>query len=417
MTRLPSGSFDPAPRLLRAAWVAPMTGAPMPDGAVVIDGGYIQAVGPARDLERSHPAAARHDLGSVVLMPGLVNAHTHLELSTFTPGPEPASFTHWLLRLMAQRKRVAVPEDVLRATRTGIAQCLRFGVTTVGDITSEPRLTRPVLRNSLLRAISYGEVRAMGTRRASLALSLAEAADTSQATDNLMIGVSPHAPYSVEVDGYRAAVNLAKARQVSLTTHLAESVDETAFLANHAGPLRRIWDWLGAWDENVPTFSGGPIRFAQSVGLLDLPALLAHVNYCDDAELDLLAKGRASVVYCPRTHAWFGHPPHRWREMLGRGINVAVGTDSCASSPDLNLVDDLRLLRRIAPEMAPLTIWQMATVRAARALGLERKVGSLARGMAADLVAFPVSGDDPLAEVLDQAVHPAGVWIAGQRQD
>src|SRR5207253_5134070 len=139
-------------------------------------------------------------------------------------------------------------------------------------------------------------------------------------------------------DGYRRCLAAAKYFGLTLATHLAETPHEEEFLASHAGPFRELWEFLGAWDEQVPTFAGGPIRYAQSLGLLDYPTLLAHVNYCDDAELALLARGRASVVYCPRTHAFFGHPPHRWREMLSRGINVAIGTDSCASSPDLNLL-------------------------------------------------------------------------------
>ena len=94
------------------------------------------------------------------------------------------------------------------------------------------------------------------------------------------------------------------------------------------GRCRRIWDRKGRWDDSVPYFDGGPIRLAKSLGLLDFPTLLAHVNYCDDSELALLAAGRSSIVWCPRTHDYFGHPPHRWRDMLAAGINVAIGTDS-----------------------------------------------------------------------------------------
>ena len=115
------------------------------------------------------------------------------------------------------------------------------------------------------------------------------------------------------------------------------------------------------------------------LGYLAYPkTLLAHVNYCEDDELQLLANGRASVVYCPRTHAYFGHPPHRWREMLAMGINVAVGTDSRGSSPNLNLVDDLRLLHRLAPEVSPERIWEMGTTHSATAIGCAESCGTLA---------------------------------------
>ena len=107
-----------------------------------------------------------------------------------------------------------------------------------------------------------------------------------------------------------------------LATHLAETPDEATFLADHTGPFRDLWSYIGAWDQDVPSFAGGAIRFAKATGLLDYPTLLAHVNYCDDAEMELLAQSKASVVYCPRTHAYFAHPPHRFREMLASGINV-----------------------------------------------------------------------------------------------
>src|SRR5262249_48887717 len=157
---------------------------------------------------------------------------------------------------------------------------------------------------------------------------------------------------TVDRGSYRQAIELARMKDIPFATHLAENAEEREFLLEHAGMFRQVWEKLGLWDENVVTHRGSPIEFADAVGLLQYPkSLLAHVNYCDDTEMEMLAEGNASVVYCPRTHAYFGHPPHHWREMLAGGINVAVGTDSCASSPDLNLVDELRLLRKIAPEI------------------------------------------------------------------
>jgi cytosine/adenosine deaminase-related metal-dependent hydrolase len=138
------------------------------------------------------------------------------------------------------------------------------------------------------------------------------------------------------------------------------------------------------------------------------------VNYCDDDELDILAGGKASVVYCPRTHRYFGHPPHRWREMLARGINVAVGTDSCASSPDLNLVDDLRLLHQIAPEVPAQALWEMATLRSAQAIAVTDQAGSISTGKQADFVVFPARSQDPLRAILESDIRPEAVWIAGE---
>src|SRR5439155_13121502 len=140
--------------------------------------------------------------------------------------------------------------------------------------------------------------------------------------------------------------------------------------------------------------------------------LLAHVNYCTDEELAVLARGRASIVYCPRTHAYFRHPPHRWRQMLARGINVAIGTDSCASSPDLNPLEDLRLVHQLAPDFPLEQLWQMITIRAAVALRLDDQIGSLAPGKAADFTIFPAQSNEPLQELLEGPIRSPDVWIA-----
>jgi cytosine/adenosine deaminase-related metal-dependent hydrolase len=340
-----------------------------------------------------------------------------LELSDCQPGPRPAGgFAAWLVGML-QRTRIA-PEEMERAVTgavaVGIRQCLRFGITTVGDISRQCRLTRSLLRQSRLRVVSFGEVQAMAQRRGLLEERLAIAADETMAGPRLSIGITPHAPYSVEPDGYRRCLQTARDRRLPLATHLAETKDEATFLASHAGPLRELWDQWLTWDDSVPKFIGGPIRLARDLGLLDYPTLLAHVNYCDDEELDILAAGKASVVYCPRTHEFFGHPPHRWREMRRRGINVAVGTDSCASSPDLNLVEELRLLHRLTPEEPVEKLWELATTRAARALGLP-DAGAIRVGDSADLVTFACSMGDPLREILEGTCVPSSVWIEGNR--
>lgn len=411
-----------APVLLRAAWVAPIDQPPIPNGAVLIGNGRIAAVGPFREVSAHASRARPHDVGDAVILPGLVNAHTHLELTHFARTDPPAGgFVGWVLalreRVMAEiAARGGDAGAVLDAAASaGVAQCRRFGVTCVGDIALNAPTVRAVLRRERLGAVSYGEVVGMAGRSAQLEPLLAAATDRSLEGEHLRCGIEPHAPYSLDLAGYRRCVEVARQFGFPVATHLAETPDEAEFLARHSGRFRDLWKALGAWTDGVSRFAGGPIRAMQSVGLLDLPnALLAHVNYCDDAELDLLARGRASVVYCPRTHAWFRHPPHRWREMLARGINVAVGTDSCASSPDLNLVDDLRLVHQLAPEVAPDALWPLATINAARALGVERDVGTITAGKSADLAIFPTRGDDPLRHVLENPVLPSEAWAAGR---
>jgi cytosine/adenosine deaminase-related metal-dependent hydrolase len=396
--------------IVRAEWIAPMDAPMIRDGAVAFEGDRILDVGAADAIERRYPRAAVDDIGAAVLLPGLVNAHTHLELSNCRAGERPpGTFVDWVLSLRPQIGSMEV------ATLEGISQSIHAGVTCLGDISQQPGITRPIIAKHPIRCVSFGEIIAMAARRYRYDELLPAAMETTVGATNIRNGLSPHAPYTVELPFYQRLLEISRTRALPLATHLAELPEEAAFLSAHTGMFRDLWETLGWWDHSVQTHPGPPIRFAKDVGLLDAPTLLAHVNYCDDTDLKLLAGGRASVVYCPRTHRYFGHPPHRWRDMLAAGINVAVGTDSCASSPDLDLVDDLRLLRQIAPDVPAAILWEMATIRGARALTWEADLGSIAPTKLADFCAFAVSGRNPLEEILQQQIPAAGVWVGGER--
>ncbi len=467
---------------LTAKWIAPVSRPIIEDAAIVIEAGRIIDVGPQADVLPRYAATPVTPLGHVLVIPGMVNAHTHLELSDTAgyddstnhshppagdspdpsehaagrqnpvawasrpwcrysdtssvpakmgeptiecPGnPSPPAFVDWLKQMIA--RSAAQPDQLAArcsaATIHGIAQCLRFGVTCVGDITSRPAATRPVLTRSPLRTVSFGEVRAMGANRSLLDERIALATsgcvsrrpDNTAARSNLRIGLSPHAPYSVELPGYARCLAVARELGIPLTTHLAENPAEAEFLEHQTGPFRDLWNSLPWWDQRIPRFTGGPIRLAHSLGLLDFPTVLAHVNCCDDTELDLLAAGRASVVYCPRTSAWFCHPPHRFREMLARGINVALGTDSCASSPDLNLLEEARFVHRLAPDVPPNTLLEMITLNGAKALQWDTDLGSLDPGKHADLAVFTITTPDPLREILEVSLLPDRVLISAR---
>lgn len=394
-----------------------MAGPVIRDGAIVCDGGMIVDVGAERALRGAYPDAQRVEHGNAIILPGLVNAHTHLELTGIGRLPRPRSFVDWVIELRKQFGRIAdVNRFVQESTAAGIEQCRNCGVTTVGDITLNPAITRPILRAAGMSGVSFGEVLGMAGRRGQLEGRLAVATDRTYEGGGLVIGIEPHAPYSIDLPGYRRCAEESAARSMPLATHLAETPDEAEFLASASGEFARLWEAIGDWDPaEVPRFDGGPIRATESVGLLARPSLLAHVNYASDEELAILARSSASVVYCPRTHAYFGHPPHRFAEMLRRGINVALGTDSAASSGDLNLFEDLRLVHRLRPEIPVQTLFEMVTWRGAQALGMETMVARLQRGMRADYCVFGVSGNEPLSELLESIpplidISTPGLW-------
>jgi cytosine/adenosine deaminase-related metal-dependent hydrolase len=409
-------------KLFTAGLVATMDRRPIRDGAVLVDGGRIIVVDEAGRLRREHAAAQVVELGNVVLTPGLVNAHTHLELSDAVRPAYAGSFVDWLLGLIGSRQALGgdIFASAAAAAERGAAESLAFGVTCVGDITRFASATRPALARSPLRVVSFGEIQSMAGRRHLLGERLAEATDMSfegwEGDTRLLTAVSPHAPYSVEPAAFAECLAWAERHRRPITTHLAETPDEAAFLAEHAGEFRRLWDALGDWRDDVPRFAGGPIRLAEDLGLLGRGMLLAHVNYVDDGELDLLAARAAGVVWCPRTHAYFGHPPHRFREMMERGMLVCLGTDSRASSPDLNVLEEARAVRALHPDLAVEVVWGMITREAARGLGLEGQVGVISPGAWGDFAAWPlVDGEAPLGAILDEGCAPVGVWVGGER--
>lgn len=397
--------------ILRSRWVAPMSSPLIENGFVWIENGQVVAVGSGSLL----PGKIDLDLGDSVLLPGLINAHTHLELSNQSQGEPPTSFGSWLYRIIERRIQLGetIDDDVAQAARRGAQESMRFGVTTVGDISRESKVTRRVLREMPLRVVSFGEVQAMATFRGRLKDRLETAVDSTFGSERLSIAVSPHAPFTVEPDAYCRVVKEAQARSMRICTHLAETLEEREFLAFGTGPLRELWDKLGTWDEQVPRVPSGPFGLARDCGLLEMPALLAHVNYLSDDELAMLAASQASVVFCPRTHAYFRHAPHRWREMMARGITVCVGTDGKGSAPDLNVVDDLRLLHKQASDVPAELLWQLVTTNAAKALRVAG-FGAIEPGNAADLVAFPAGSSDPLKSVLESDALPTHVMIGGE---
>lgn len=411
-----------ADRLLHDAWIdivkgriIALGGREEPGNATVVRGRMADVVGFENHL----------------ILPGFVNAHTHLELSHMAGCvPPTGDLIDWLTRLV--KEIIAQPpgrSEVEAAVRKGVKESLAAGVTTLADITRHPAWTRPILAASPLRAASFGEVVAIGKTRDFLAARLDAALDLcsgnlgaaeqmSPDPSRFQIGVSPHAPYTVERETLRSCAQAAHAQRLPLCIHLAESADEAAFTQRAEGRFRDYLRSLGVWDEAITPSGLDPIALAEATGVLSERTLAAHVNFVDDAGLDRLAAAGTHVVYCPRTHAAFGHSPHRFRDMLTRGINVCLGTDSLASNPSLSILEEIRFLYRRDRAIEPALLFEMATIRGARALGWEAVAGSLAPGKAADLLAIPLSSHaidrGPLTNVLESDEAPCRVMASGQ---
>jgi cytosine/adenosine deaminase-related metal-dependent hydrolase len=339
-------------------------------------------IGDGRLLEivRGHATDAV-ELGRVALIPGLVNAHTHLEFSLL-PGPIPTTgrFTDWIRRVVAYRREH--PDAVSQAIRTGVAESLRSGTILIGDIATTGWTQTDYLAAGFAGVV-FQELLGIGDARVAsqceLARSIAqtELHETSDlphpfgsagaspslfqpAASSVQFGLSPHAPYSVHPDIFRTAVQAATECSRPVAMHLAETPAELELLADGTGEFRDLLTDFGIWRDGL--FGGQtPLDFLKELAKLPR-SLVIHGNYLDDDELTFLAEHpQMTLVYCPRTHAAFGHRGHPWRRLLELGGSVAIGTDSRASNPDLSLFAELQFLAARHPDVSHLELLKLGS--------------------------------------------------------
>jgi 5-methylthioadenosine/S-adenosylhomocysteine deaminase len=400
--------------ILEAAWVVPVTAPPIRDGYLEIAGSRIVSVGPAAKLA---PGGAEVvDLGGAILMPGFVNPHTHLELTCYAARLKPASFWTWVGKLVWLRSRRGQLQRERQAVVDGAWRSLRAGVTCVGDI-SRRNLAWPLLKSIPIRKVCFVELLTLADKPPRNPDELREAVQSVVEDELLTVGISPHAPYTVPAEQIRAAVALADEWQRPWTMHLAETRQEVAFLRGRRTVLSPVIDRL-LRERGVTSPHQSPVGFlADCVGDCH-PGVLAHMNYVEDDEIERLAGMGHVVVYCPRAHRFFGHPPHPFIKMRKVDVRVALGTDSLASNSSLSTLDELHFVHTQVPDAPPPDeLLRMATIEGARALGLEERVGSLEVGKQADLAVFPCARDvaDPVRALAEQPAAPQAVWVAGRR--
>ncbi|MBQ15504.1 MAG: amidohydrolase [Planctomycetaceae bacterium] len=365
--------------------LVPLDGPPIPGGVLEVCGGRISAVFAGPD-----PSAT--DLGDLALIPGLINAHTHLEFSGLAkPLPAPDGLVPWLRNVVATRGQRPASANPVRA---GLDELQACGTAAAGDITTEGPASTQSSPGDPSRVV-FREIIGLRSTLRSARLALARDFLAEERADDCLRGISPHAPYSVHPDLFGDLVGLANTHDAPLAIHLAESPEELLLLANGSGPLRLLLEELDAWEDNAIASGSRPLDYLRPLALLSRP-LVIHGNLLDDTELAWLADHRhVAVVYCPRSHAHFGHPPHPWLQLLETGTPVILGTDSRASNPDLSVWNELQFLSRTTSALSPTDLLSMATQAAARALGLGSNLGSLTPGKKAFAVAVALPASTP----------------------
>jgi cytosine/adenosine deaminase-related metal-dependent hydrolase len=371
-------------------WLLPIDGPPIEHGWIEIEHNRIRGLG------RGVPPARPHDLGDVALLPGLVNAHTHLELSWMAGLVPPAeSMDAWIRALLKLRRAgpPGGPEQVLRAARDAAATMAKTGTVLVGDITNS-LISPRVLADAGLGGVVFHELLgfdaadpALMVKRASAQVE-AEAAAVAHAHTPIHATVVAHAPYSVSPALFREIAS--HASDVPLAVHLGESPEEIEFLRTGQGPMRALLETLGVWTELWPVPACDPVEYMRRVGYLQRGMLAVHAVHLTDEALATLAEAEAVVVTCPRSNLWVGAGMPRVAHFYAAGLTVAIGTDSLASVATLNLFDELAELRRLAPDVTAASLLDSATRAGAEALGFGSSFGTLTPGKRAALVAVDV---------------------------
>lgn len=403
-------------RIFRARWLLPIDRPPIHDGWIEIAAdGRIAALGQGR------PSSAADDLGDAALLPGLVNAHTHLELSWMAGLVPPAeSMPAWIRTLMAVRRAGApggAPSE-MRAAREAAATMRATGTVLVGDVSNS--LTTPVvIAEALLRGVVFHEL--IGFNHPDPAGAVAAAwqktaeiffGESREMISEVFSSVVAHAPYSVSPALFREIAS--SRRGAPLSVHVAESAEEIEFLRTGRGPIRGMLEALGVWIDDWKVPECDPVEYLDRLGYLQRGTLVVHGVHLTDDALERLHRAGAVVVTCPRSNLWVGGGPPRLSHFYSAKVSVAVGTDSLASAPTLNLFDELREMRRLAPEIAAGTLLESATRVGADALGFGEKYGTLAVGKRAALVAVRLpAGVTDVEEHLVTSVRAADIEPLG----
>jgi cytosine/adenosine deaminase-related metal-dependent hydrolase len=363
--------------IVSADWVVPIEGPPIEHGAVAVEAGRIAAVGPAYELgEGEH-------FPDAVIVPGFVNAHSHLEYAVYSGFGDGLAFGPWL-GLHIERKARIGWEEFVAVARLGALECLAGGITTVADASFSGAAAQAAGELGLRARIG---LEVFGTDVEEARAHLGELLQTLTPANLVHAAVSPHAPYSVSPEVYRVAYDLG----LPVITHVAESDDETAYMLRGEGPIADV-------SEVVPPGTTS-VRHLAAHGLLERRVLAAHCVKVDAEEIELLAAHDVGVAHCPRSNALLGCGIAPVRELKDAGVRIGLGTDSPASAPSFDFFEEMRAAvyaarwRAERPDvLSGDEALELATLGSASALGLEEEVGSLVAGKRADLTVVSLSG-------------------------
>jgi cytosine/adenosine deaminase-related metal-dependent hydrolase len=385
--------------IIRARTVVPRVGDPIENGAVVVNGNNIVGVGPFDDVRRLHNGDLL-DLGESVLMPGLINAHCHLDYTALRGKIAPReSFADWIRAINAEKEKLS-DQDYIDSIQTGFAEALRFGTTTIANLTAFPKLIAAI--REPIKTWWFGEL--IDVRNPEQADQIVdEAVEHLRSVSHW--GLAPHAPFTASSRLYSRCEEIARRNNALLMTHLAESIDEMLMFRDGAGPTFEFLKSIGRSMDDCGRET--PVSHFLRTRTIDDRWIIAHLNELDAGDFALLRTApKLHIVHCPRSHDFFQHAPFALQRLRALGFNICVGTDSLASNTDLSLFAEMRTLLRNESGLSPREILEMATVNGAAALNQRNSLGVIQNGAHADLIALPDEG--PAATLFERIAGFAG---------
>jgi len=368
--------------IIRARTVVPMEGEPLDDGAVAVAGNKITDVG-RFDEVRQRQSGDILDLGEQILMPGLINAHCHLDYTMLrgTIAPQ-RSFSDWIRAINAAKANLG-DQDYIDSINAGFAEARRFGTTTILNLTAFPKVIAAI--KEPLRTWWFGEL--IDVRNPDGAEEIAdEAAKLLKSKSGW--GLAPHAPFTASRCLYARCEEIARRENIPLSTHLAESREEMEMFRDATGATFQFLGSIGRPMDDCG--EGTPLSLFLRTRAIDRRWIIAHLNELDAGDFDLLAGApKFHVAHCPRSHAFFGHAPFALERLRSLGFNICLGTDSLASNSDLSLFAEMRELLRKEPWLSPREVVAMATLNGAHAIAQRDLIGKIRPTAHADLIALP----------------------------
>jgi cytosine/adenosine deaminase-related metal-dependent hydrolase len=401
--------------IYRAEWLLPITAPPVRNGAVAVDDERIVAVGPLDDVRAACPSADLVDFDQAVLMPGFVNAHSHLEYTSFRGMFDDEQFGDWIISLI-DVKASLTPDEYLASARLGALEALASGVTTIADTTYTGE-TLTASAQAGLRGVAYLEVFGIDDKRLDQTMAdLGERLTRAQrlAGPRLEIGIAPHAPYTVSSRLFQTLAGFARERHMKVASHVAESKEEVTYIRSGSGKFAHDYREKMGWERMlIQPYGVSPIKYLQQFGVFDENFLAVHCVHASHDDIRILKTKRAAVAHCPKSNAKTGCGIAPLPDLLRQGVRVGFGTDSPAASNIMDMFDEMRtalfLHRGVERDVRVLNAAQcirIATLGGAEALGLDDRVGSLETGKQADLIAVDVSSshflpiDDPYSALV-----------------